>query len=53
MVGGLIGLIGSMGELLGTSRESGGFCGCCSWGFSRIPAALSGFIGGFFSGGFC
>ena len=53
MVGELIGLIGSVGGLLGTSGEFGGFCGCCSWGFSGIPAALAGFIGGLFSGGFC
>ena len=53
MVGGLIGLIGSVGGLLSTSGESGGFCGCCSWGFSGIPTALLEFIGGLFSGGFC
>jgi hypothetical protein len=29
MVGGLIGLIGSVGELLGTSEGFRGFCGCC------------------------
>ena len=53
MVGGLIGLIGSVGWLLGTSGESRGFCGCCSWRFSGISVALWGFIGWLFNVGFC
>ena len=52
--GGMVGgLVGFMGGLLGTSGESGGFCGCCSWEFLGISAAAWGFMGGLFSGRFC
>ena len=33
MVGGLVGCVV---RLLGTSGESGGFYGCCSWGISAV-----------------
>ena len=33
-VGEMTGLVGSVGGIWGSSRMSGGFCCCCSWGIS-------------------
>ena len=53
MIGGLTGVVGSIGRVGSTSGASGGFCCCCSSEISGTSAAGAGFMGGLFNGRFC